>query len=127
MTRIESAPTLSPVRLHDHWRDPVRVEANNELTLKRAANVLTHAGYLITASLDDRPGSRQSTFFCDDDFGDVCGLLQVLIRAGISAEIGSITRPTPAEEEEDEAAWQEEEALMEAEAKQPAPEVWAPF
>lgn len=36
----------APVRLHTHWSDAVRVEADRS-TLERAASALTAAGYLI--------------------------------------------------------------------------------
>jgi len=127
-------PTSAPVRLRDHWRDPVRVEADDAHTLERAADVLTAAGYLLTEPPHGTNPGRGRAFWCDEDF-DTRNLQRTLVRAGITAVIASTTLPTPTEAAEDEAAWQEAEALMEAEAqaaveaeaKQSAPEVWAPF
>ncbi len=127
------SPAPMTVRLSDHWRDPPRVEAGDAFTLRRAARVLNGAGYRITASPQGTcPGPGLHTLCCDDiDRGD---LQRVLLEAGI-AVIAAVTRPTPAEEAEDEAAWQVAEAGMEADAEaaleaerlRPAPDEWAPF
>jgi len=134
MTTTPTTSPTAPVRLSDHWRDPVRVEASDAFTLRRAAKVLTTAGYSVTASPPDTsPTPEGGSFYCDDL--DTRALQRVLIRDGIPAVIASTTGPTPAEAAEDEAAWQEAEALMEvearaaveAEAQRPAPETWTPF
>jgi hypothetical protein len=128
---MTTTPT-APVRLSDHWRDPARVEAD-ELTLRRAAKALIAAGYSVTAAPPDTSAPEGGSFWCDDL--DAHNLRRVLIDAGIPAVIATVTRPTPAEEAEDEAAWQEAEVGMEAEAQayveseaqRPTPEPWAPF
>ncbi len=125
----------TPVRLHDHWRLPMRVEADDQLTLARAARVTTAARYLITASTHGtQPGHSRNTFWCDD-FGSVDDLRRMLIDAGIPAVIASSTRPTPAEAAADAAAWQEQmarmapeaEAWVKAQAQRPPRHPWAPF
>ncbi len=128
-------PTSAPVRLHDHWRDPIRVEADDAYTLERAAAALAAGGYLLAEPPHDTKPGRGSAFWCDDDFGDTRNLQHALIEAGIPAVIATVTRPTPAEAAEDEAAWQlemaemevEAQAAVEAEAQQPAPADGAPF
>ncbi len=127
-------PASAPVRLHGHWLDPVRVEATDAFTLRRAAKALRAAGYSVTASPRGTDFDRGShDLWCDDL--DARSLRRVLIEAGIPAVIATVTRPTPAEEAEDGAAWQEAEAGMEAEAEayveseaqRPTPDEWAPF
>jgi len=58
---------------------------------------------------------------------DMCEPTEDPADAGIPAVIATVTRPTPAEAAEEEAAWQEAEAFVKAEAQRPAPEIWAPF
>lgn len=137
---MTSTPISAPatVRLHDHWRDPARVEAADAFTLRRAAKVLTTAGYSVTASPPDTSSAPEGgSFYCDDL--DTRNLRRVLIESGLEAVIATVTRPTPVEEAEDGAARQEAEAGMEAgmeaeaedyvesEAQRPTPEPWAPF
>jgi len=126
-----TAPT-APVRLHDHWRDAARVEADDASTLARGAAVLVAAGYHL-AEPPHGAGRCGGPAFWFDDF-DVFTLQKMLIRNGIPAVIASTTTPTPAEAAEDEAAWQlemaemesEAQAAVEAEAQQPAPADGAP-
>jgi len=136
MTNTPSAPSPSPVRLREHWRDLIRVEADDRSTLERAAGVLTAAGYLL-APPPHGTNPVRCAFWCDDDgLGISTRTLQrVLIRNGVPAVIASTTLPTPAEAAADEAAWQREMAEMEAEAQatveaesqRPAPVDGAPF
>ncbi len=98
-------PASTPVRLHGHWRDPVRVEATDAFTCRRAAKALHAAGCSVTAA---PRGSHD--LWCDDL--DARSLRRALIEAGIPAVIATVTRPTPAEE---------------AEVQRPTPDAWAPF
>lgn len=129
-----SIPASAPVRLHGHWLDPVRVEATDAFTLRRVEKALRAAGYSVTASPRGTDFDRGShDLWCDDR--DTRSLRRVLIEASIPVVIATATRPTPAEEAEDEAGWQEAEARMEAEAEaaveaqrlRPTPDEWTPF
>jgi len=93
MTSTSIPAAATPVRLHDHWRDPARVEAD-ELTLRRAAKALIAAGYSVTAApcgVDTERGGHD--LWCAEL--DARSLRRVLIEAGIPAVIATVTRFRP--------------------------------
>jgi len=121
-------PASAPVRLHGHWLDPVRVEATDAFTLRRAAKALRAAGYSVTAPPRGTDFDRGSyDLWCDDL--DTRSLRRVLIESSIPAVIATVTRPTPAGEAEDGAAWMEAEAeaYVEEQRLRPTPDEWTPF